>query len=120
MIDCEYVNPCFNSIIDSVFINNTANSNGGGIEYTSYRPTLTGNQFINNVATYGNNIASFPARIMVIASNGTLIEPFNIADVPSGLAIEEVVELAIVDEDLNIMVSLMSLTFYNLEYQHNS
>lgn len=72
--------------------------------YTSYRPSLSNNTYSNNVATYGNKIASFPARIVIVNSDGTFSEPYDIIDVPSGIEIEEVVDLAIVDEDQNIMV----------------
>ena len=59
------------NIYDNVFENNTAKIDGGAIMWSDESPDLCNNTFINNSAIYGENIASFPIRIILNIYNGT-------------------------------------------------
>ena len=65
-IDCNYLIPCQNEIINSEFRNNTAVEDGGAIIYNSYPPTISNNTYFNNTGVYGSNIASYAVRIMQV------------------------------------------------------
>ena len=47
------------------FVNNSANQ-GGAIFYLDIRPNLIQNIFLNNSASYGKNIGSYPTRVKLI------------------------------------------------------
>lgn len=72
-----------NTIRNNSFINNTATKYGGAIYYNLYRPLLTDNTYLNNSAPYGNNIASYPVKIIYDGSNSTKV---HIDDISSGLS----------------------------------
>ncbi len=50
-------------INDSYFENNWALKEGGVIKFDSFRPTFSNCQFINNSATYGNVMGSYPVEV---------------------------------------------------------
>lgn len=62
---CEEGNICTYSVSTSTFQNNVATTDGGAIYYDFYKPTMTGNTFINNSAQYGPDLAAYPVRIEV-------------------------------------------------------
>jgi hypothetical protein len=82
---------------------NTSNAvkSGGAIYYDLYRPAMNNNQFINNTALYGENIASYPVKIKLKESENDNIILF---DVVSGINYGETLNLTIVDHDNQIMV----------------
>ena len=62
-LDCQSTMsiPCAYTISNSVFKNNSAAVDGGAIKYTFYSPdTSLNNSFVNNTASYGPAIASYP------------------------------------------------------------
>ena len=79
------------SIVNSIFTNNSATTNGGAIMYDFFKPTLSGNVFTNNSARYGPNIAGYPVKVVA-------------QDVPSqvwasGLTIATPIKYKLVDAD---------------------
>ncbi|CAG9324295.1 unnamed protein product [Blepharisma stoltei] len=61
--------PCYFDISWNNFSNNLAVYKGGAISWDNSKPILENNNFWNNSALYGNDIASFPA--MMVFLNGT-------------------------------------------------
>ena len=53
-------------IIDTVFTNNYAEKDGGGIKWNNIQPFILNSTFLNNTAIYGKDKASFPARLRLI------------------------------------------------------
>jgi hypothetical protein len=66
-------------------IGNKATESGGAIEYDIYRPEFVNNEFVNNSAIYGPNIASYPVKIKVKNSNE---DQLILSNIGSGLATE--------------------------------
>lgn len=87
------------TIENSNFDQNEAVIMGGAIYYNLYRPLLNANQF-NNSAPYGPNIASYPVRIVELATNQNKIYLSNIG---SGIKHDGILSLAIVDFDNQTM-----------------
>jgi hypothetical protein len=87
------------TIENSNFYGNEAVIMGGAIYYNLYRPLLNANQF-NNSAPYGPNIASYPVRIVELATSQNKIYLSNIG---SGIKHDGVLSLAIVDFDNQTM-----------------
>ena len=56
------------SITGSTFTSNRAGKKGGAIYYTAHPPTMTTTTFTSNVAIYGNNTASYAARVLPIST----------------------------------------------------
>jgi hypothetical protein len=83
-----------------VFKNNTAEKKGGAISYNMNRPIMNTNQFEYNSAEYGNNIGSYPFKIIEKSSGNNMIKLNN---VPSGLLFEEKITVDIVDYDSQIV-----------------
>lgn len=95
-LDCNYLVPCHSLISNSRFINNSAIKDGGAIKFISFPPILTNNSFENNFGIYGNDIASYPVKIMRVFGNK--LEDFtSLYNVPSGEKLEYSIFLAIVD-----------------------
>ena len=95
-ISCNYRTPCTNKIIRSTFVNNTAHEDGGAVKYDSYPPILENNTFLNNTGVYGENIASYPVKIMQIQGD-SLRELTKLENIGSGSGIDEAIELVIID-----------------------
>lgn len=90
---------CGNTIINSQFINNTAEEKGGAINYNLRRPNLAFNYYDSNIAPYGENLASYSYRIV----NASDIDmPILFSNIGSGIIID-IFELAIVDYDNQTM-----------------
>ena len=64
------------SILSDSFINNYAEE-GGAIIYTKRKPLLSSNIFENNIAYYGNDIASYVIRIRLVSLDGQTIVFLN-------------------------------------------
>jgi len=55
-------------VLDSFFELNYAENSGGAINWDPLEPSFEGNSYSNNTATlYGNDIASFPQKIIQIS-----------------------------------------------------
>ena len=109
-IDCSYLIPCHNAILNSKFINNSALNEGGAIKYTSYPPILSNNSFENNIGIYGPNIASYPVKVMKITGN-KLDDFTSLTDVSSGEKLEYSIPLAVVDVSETISKKQLSFLF---------
>lgn len=83
-----------------MFSSNTATNKGGAIYYDLYRPILQNNTFANNSASYGNDLASYPVKIVQL---NTIDNKIKIGNAPSGLVYEEALNLALMDQDNQIM-----------------
>ena len=66
------------NILSNTFIHNQALKNGGAIIYDFRRPAMENNSYENNTAEYGNNIASYAAKIVERTTMTTIIELSNI------------------------------------------
>lgn len=60
-IDCSTFD-CNSTIQNSVFKNNQA-IEGGAIQFLKKKPVLSNNTFMNNTASYGKDISSYPVRL---------------------------------------------------------
>jgi hypothetical protein len=76
-----------------------ATTKGGAIYYNLYRPTMTNVTFLFNSAPYGNNIASYPVKIVDAISLSTDIILTGIA---SGQIIPTEIQFMVVDIDNQI------------------
>ena len=83
------------------FENNIGTQEGGAIYYNFNRPVLSSNTFINNQASYGPNIASYPVRIVMRNSSTNYM---SLADVGSGIKYEDDITLVLLDYDDQEMV----------------
>lgn len=52
-------------ISNNIFVNNSASIEGGCVKWNDEEPLFENNTFINNSAIYGENIASFPIRLIL-------------------------------------------------------
>ena len=66
-------------IIDNIFVNNSAEIEGGAIKWSDEMPYFLNNTYINNSAIYGKNIASFPIRIILNVYNKTSQNKVNLS-----------------------------------------
>ena len=103
-VECNYLIPCTNVIRDSVFTNNVAIEEGGGIIYNTYQPELINNTYGDNIAELGNDVASYATRIKKV-SNGTLVDLNELNDVPSGIVIDEDMVFAVVSAEQNSIMT---------------
>ena len=102
---CTDYDSCSSYIEHSQFINNTATQQGGAIQYNFRRPGLNNINFDNNQAMYGQNIASYPVRVVF---NDFINDSMILADVVSGIAYPDTINLTIVDLDNQVMNLLSS------------
>jgi hypothetical protein len=65
-IECYEAIRCWLNIVMNSFKYNLADRNGGAISWKHFQPIIQDNLFINNTAQYGNDIASFPLRVVLI------------------------------------------------------
>ena len=117
-ISWNYLKRWTNTIQNSVFTNNVALKIGGAIIYNSYAPSLNNNTFVSNSATYFNDIANYGVKIREVGSSNKLGNTIQLNNVPSGLQIENSIELAVVSVDQSqIMISDSSsyIRFYAVE-----
>ena len=96
------------TIINNTFQNNKAISKGGAIYYNLNRPIMSDNIFINNSAAYGQNIGSYPIRIVV---NSTRQGSAYLRDVGSGIEYNDNLIFALVDHDDQTMILDNESTF---------
>jgi hypothetical protein len=90
--------------VNSTFENNIALNHGGAIIYNSYDPYLENNTYINNSASYGQNVFSYAVKVMQIR-NGELNDLTVFRNIASGIILENPITLAIVDVEGNILTS---------------
>ncbi|CAI2364411.1 unnamed protein product [Moneuplotes crassus] len=97
MFGCTQNDICELDIKQSLFRENSATTKGGAISYNYNPPTIGDTIFGNNSATYGENYASYPARIGYV--NSTVDEEIIIEDIGPGLPITIDLKLALIDID---------------------
>ena len=64
--------------------------------YDLYRPEMSDNQFDNNTAVYGPNIASYPTMVALSDDSATT---FELLEVVSGQVVDPALEIDLVDHD---------------------
>jgi predicted outer membrane repeat protein len=99
-INCDSKKKWEASINSCIFNNNSASEFGGAIYYNLYRPTFSNNIYSGNSAPYGNNVASYPVKIVFTSTNSTNLVLNN---VPSGLLYAQDLDIKLVDYDEQIM-----------------
>ncbi|CAG9321986.1 unnamed protein product [Blepharisma stoltei] len=68
---CSYSGECNFNVFSNVFVGNSADYEGGAIDWFDVMPKFVNNLFENNKAIYGENIASYPVSMKIINSNWT-------------------------------------------------
>lgn len=58
-------------VTNTNFTDNVATSSGGAIQYTYFRPVISGVKFLRNRAIYGEDLASYPTKIKVADNDAT-------------------------------------------------
>jgi hypothetical protein len=86
---------------NSHFINSIALEKGGALRYNMYRPLLHNNQFINNSALYGPNIASYPINLLI---NSTYLTNITLPETVSGQKYPQHLNISLIDYDNQIMI----------------
>ena len=95
-LNCADYEDCVIDVVNNVFTRNRAEVNGGAIKWNDIMPRfLTSNQFTENVALYGNDIASFPVKIQRVNTTGRLLEA--LPTLPSGQSAGVQLEYALID-----------------------
>ena len=92
---------CYSKLENSNFTNNLAEMSGGAISYNFKRPLLINNMFVKNEAIYGQNIASFPTRII---REGNYSDEIAFENIGSGVLLNNSLKLMLVDFDNQTMV----------------
>ena len=100
-IDCVSGDYWYSNISNTTFLNNTATESGGALNYNYKRPELKNNTFNNNKAAYGQDIASYPVKII---RKGSSSDSIIITNVGSGILINETFKLVLSDYDNQPMV----------------
>lgn len=93
---CEINEDCSLNMTGNVLMYNFARENGGCIEWDSKEPLVEENLFEDNQASYGNNIASFPVRIMLF-SDGQVVDSLNLTDVAPGQKVDSNISIVFLD-----------------------
>ena len=84
------------TMMNMTFNHNTAQT-GGAINYDFRRPEISNNIiFIENVAQYGPNIASYPVRIV---NSVNMNDPIVLSNIASGIAYQETIRMLLIDYD---------------------
>ena len=99
---CSSLKLCTLDVNDVLFQDNKAEVKGGSIYYDFARPILGGNiTYVNNTAQYGPNIASYPTKVTF---KDDPFAPLEISNLGSGIPYEKKIELALRDNDDQIMI----------------
>eukprot|EP00347_Sterkiella_histriomuscorum_P023866 403333113 len=92
---------CYFQLMQNQFLKNLAFDNGGAIYYDLFQPLyLSTNQFQNNSATYGNDIASYPIKLKYL-----LNDQLDIDALVSGKTVQEDIKVGIYDLDDQLIVT---------------
>ena len=99
---CSSIMRCKLNINNTQFNNNVASKEGGAIYYDYMFPSTFNVTFLNNSAPYGPDFASYPVRIGRVSSMKN--DNISLNDVASGIVISDQLELALIDNDDQVMV----------------
>ncbi|CAG9312598.1 unnamed protein product [Blepharisma stoltei] len=113
-MSCPETRKCNFIIKNTNFTENIATFNGGAISWDDRIPELSNNCYKNNIAEYGQSIASFPVKLMQVKEDGSLIDYkrrnldipisfLNATEVASGQTIKVPLLIALVDNLNNIV-----------------
>jgi len=83
-LDCDVVAMCSFTVVDSVFLNNSADIKGGGIAWTTVKPQHVNLTFSGNSASYGANVASYPISIVLDSVSGRGLQSALLPNYPPG------------------------------------
>ncbi|CAI2375821.1 unnamed protein product [Moneuplotes crassus] len=104
---CKKSTHCSTSLTDIIFDSNEATQKGGAIYYDVYRPIMTNITFNQNKAVYGENIASYPIKVVL---SEELSDKIHLDEVASGQIIERVLNMSLVDIDKQVIADVTSGT----------
>ena len=99
--ECLNINDWNLVINSSLFVSNTAFSQGGAIYYNFARPNLNQITYANNTAPYGPNIASYAVKVRFA---GQATDQMKVTNMVSGVAYEQSIKLELVDYDDQVLV----------------
>ena len=110
---------CDLDLQNNIFENNKASNHGGALKWLYMKPrNISKNKFVNNIAlNYGNNIASFPIRLLIHIKNNDLIneelqEFIILKNIRSGQKIEDIIEVFLIDESNQRIVNIVNAKMY--------
>ncbi|CAG9312679.1 unnamed protein product [Blepharisma stoltei] len=115
LVSCSTYQSCKLNIKSNNFTENTAKYNGGAISWDYKLPNFANNSYLNNSAEYGDEIASFPAKLMRINIDGILegyknntgsadpISISNLTEIAPGQNIKSPLLIALVDQSNSII-----------------
>ena len=92
---------CELTLVNTIFEDNIAITQGGSIHYTYRRPQMTNITFTNNTAVYGSNISSYAFKINFVDSD---YDKMKLTNVGSGIVHNEELKFALRDFDDQVMV----------------
>jgi hypothetical protein len=95
--------PCISTLTNVTISNNYASYYGAAIYYDVYRPIMTNVTFVNNTAASGNDIYSYPVRIVTA---GTTSSQISIDNVASGQVISASLTFSVVDADSQLLTTV--------------
>ena len=87
-------------IVSSIFVNNTAQVSGGGVQWYDSMPEFTKSSFLSNAAYYGQDIASFSYKIYVDSSRR-----LSISDIPPGQTLKNPIVAEVKDHYNNTVLT---------------
>ena len=99
--ECKSLSNWFLYIENTLFDSNTAVLQGGAIYYNYKRPQFNKNDFTNNQAVYGPDIASYAVKLRFRDINS---DQMNITDIASGVQYANNIIFELVDYDNQIMM----------------
>ena len=68
--DCEDFVDCVVYLVDTNWTSNHAHKNGGAYSWEDVMPKIINNEFINNTAEYGADVASYPTGLATVDEDG--------------------------------------------------
>ena len=114
LIDLVNLPSVSTKILNNIFFNNKAFNDGGALKWMGLQPIIeSNNEFQNNTAMYGENIASYGVRLRLdIYENNSLLfstlnnkEIINLKNISSGNKIQYKLIFYIIDVYDNIVRS---------------
>lgn len=78
LLHCSDAQNCSFKIVRNHFQYNSAQNNGGAICWEDVFPVALANDYLNNSAIYGPDIASYPVTIGLLQDDGSILMPFDI------------------------------------------
>lgn len=66
---------------------------------------MINNTYISNTADFGNDISSYATRIKRVVNGTELVDVYEFNDIPSGIVIDQPIELAVVSSEQNTIMT---------------